>query len=187
EQYADFTFSNNLLQYELNRFISLMPKNGKILDLGCGSGRDVQYFIDYSLDAMGIDASEKLIEEGKRRVPTGKFEVMDITKLNFEDGIFDGVWAQDSISYVSKDELGGVLKKVNSILKSNGMFFVSVRKGSGEKTVKHEKVGEEEIFTTFFTKEELEEYLKKNGFEIMNSYIQEGEDYKWVNIFAKKS
>ena len=87
---------------------------------------------------------------------------------------------------MAKEELEEVLSRVNLILKSGGLFFVSVRKGSGEKTVKHEKVGKEEIFTSFFTKEELEDYLKSSGFEIMNSYIQDGEDYKWVNIFAKK-
>ncbi len=72
EQYADFTFSN-LLQYELNRFIALIPKNAKILDVGCGSGRDVHYFLEYFLKPIGLDASEDLINEAKKRVPEGSF------------------------------------------------------------------------------------------------------------------
>lgn len=185
EQYADFTFQNNILQYELNRFISLVPRNAVILDLGCGSGRDVQYFMDYNLDVTGVDASEKLIYEARKRV-SGKFIVMDMTNLNFEDGIFDGIWAQDSISYITKKELEKVFEKLNLILKNEGMLFISVRKGEDEKLIRHENLGKEQIFTSFFNKDELEEMLKKNGFEILNSYTQKGEEYTWINIFAKK-
>ncbi len=185
EQYADFTFQNNILQYELNRFISLVPKNGVILDLGCGSGRDVQYFMDYNLDVVGVDASEKLIHEAKKRV-NGKLMVMDMMELNFNDGIFDGVWAQDSISYITKKELEKVFEKLNLILKNDGMLFISVRKGEGERLIRHEELGKEQIFTCFFNKDELEEMLKGKRFEILDSCIQKGEEHTWINIFAKK-
>src|SRR3989344_3695915 len=102
EQYADITFLN-ILQYELNRFISLIPREGKVLDLGCGGGRDVQYFADFKLEAVGIDASIKLIDEAKKRV-NGNFEVMDMRNLTFKDEEFNVVWAQDAISYVTKKE-----------------------------------------------------------------------------------
>jgi predicted TPR repeat methyltransferase len=186
EQYADFTFTNNILQYELNRFISLIPKNGKVLDLGCGSGRDVQYFLDYDLNPVGVDASENLIEEAKKRVEIGEFKVMDIVNLDFKEE-FDGVWAQDIISYIGRNEINGVFSRINLSLVKKGMFFLSVREGDGEKLTKHEKLGKEEIMTGFFDKEELEKLLKNNGFEIMNSYKQQGEDFTWINIFAKKS
>ncbi|MAF50996.1 MAG: hypothetical protein CMH64_02790 [Nanoarchaeota archaeon] len=185
EQYADFTF-DNILQFELNKFISLVPEESKILDLGCGCGRDVQYFIEYKFDVFGIDASEKIIEEARKRVE-GKFKIMDINNLSFEENSFDGIWAQDSISYLSKGNIGEVFRKIFNILNENGVFFISVREGEDEKLIEHEKLGKNEIMISFFNKEELEKFLEKAGFEILNSYVQEGEDFKWVNVFAKKN
>jgi ubiquinone/menaquinone biosynthesis C-methylase UbiE len=182
EQYADFTFEN-LLQYELNRFISLLPKNGKILDAGCGSGRDVQYFLDEEFDAIGIDASEKLIEAAKKKID-GEFKIMDISNLDFDENNFDGIWALDSVSYL--DEVNNALKEFNRVLKKEGILFISVREGEGEILFEHEKLGKKEIKILCFTKKEFEDILKKFGFEILNSYIEEGEHFKWINVFAKK-
>ena len=184
EQYADITFLN-ILQYELNRFISLIPSEGKILDLGCGGGRDVQYFADFKLEAIGIDASIKLIDEAKKRV-NGNFEVMDMRNLTFKDEEFNGVWAQDAISYVTKEDVINVLKHISRILKKEGVFFISVRKGSDEILILHEKLGKNEVMVGFYEINELEALLREAGFEIMNTYIQDGNDFTWINVFAKK-
>ncbi|MBS3157433.1 class I SAM-dependent methyltransferase [Candidatus Woesearchaeota archaeon] len=184
EQYADITFLN-ILQYELNRFISLIPREGKVLDLGCGGGRDVQYFADFKLEAVGIDASIKLIDEAKKRV-NGNFEVMDMRNLTFKDEEFNGVWAQDAISYVTKEDVINVLKHISRILKKEGVFFISVRKGSDEILILHEKLGKNEVMVGFYEINELEALLREAGFEIMNTYIQDGNDFTWINIFAKK-
>tara|TARA_Y100000034_G_scaffold121692_1_gene166255 strand:+ start:175 stop:777 length:603 start_codon:yes stop_codon:yes gene_type:complete len=185
EQYTDFTFTN-LLQYELNKFISLIPKQGKILDVGCGAGRDVQYFMDESLDVLGIDAADKLIGKAKELVPNGKFEVMNMENINFQ-WEFDGIWALDAISYLPKDNILDVLTKFNKSLKDQGVLFISVREGEGEDVLKHEKLGKEEIPIAFFKKEELEEMLKETGFDVSDSYTEEGEHFTWINVFAKKS
>ena len=184
EKYADSTFSN-LLQYELNRFIALLPKNGSLLDVGCGSGRDVHYFLDENLKVVGVDASEKLIMEAKKKVESGDFRVMNMLDLSFDEG-FDGVWALDVVSYLSKDKILDVLKQFSKVLKESGILFISVRKGEGEKLVRHEKLGKEEVLISFFGQNELEGLLKKSGFEILNSNVEEGEHFTWINMFAKK-
>ena len=185
EQYADFTFSN-LLQYELNRFIALIPKNAKILDIGCGCGRDVQYFLDYELQPIGVDASSELIKEAKKRVPDGDFKQMDMLNLTLEQSSFDGIWALDSISYLNKSLIPQILSSFNKLLKQDAILFISVRQGEGEKLISHEKVGKEQILIAFFSQNEIEELIKQADFEILNSYVEDGEHFTWLNIFAKK-
>ncbi len=111
---------------------------------------------------------------------------MDMLNLDFEPFLFDGIWALDSVSYIKKDLILKVLKSFNKILKQNGILFISVRKGKGEKIIKYEKVGKEEIFICFYEQIEVEELLKQANFEILNSYTEEGEHFTWINIFAKK-
>ena len=62
--YADFT-SEKVFQFQLNKFISFIPKGGKILDAGCGAGRDVSYFYEEEFDVIGIDMSDGLLKEAK--------------------------------------------------------------------------------------------------------------------------
>ncbi|MAG45455.1 MAG: SAM-dependent methyltransferase [Nanoarchaeota archaeon] len=185
EQYADFTFPN-ILQYELNRFISLIPKKAKILDLACGSGRDVHYFMDYGYEVIGIDASENIIKEAKERVPEGDFKVMHLESLDFPKEFFDAIWALDAISFLKKTGLPKVLATLHTLLKPKGIIFISVRQGEEEKEIEYEKLGKSKIKISFFTQKELERSLVNAGFEIHNSFIQKGEDFTWINAYAKK-
>lgn len=185
EQYSDFAFQN-ILQYELNRFISLIPKKAKVLDLACGPGRDVQYFMDEGFEVIGIDASENIIKEAKKNVPEGNFKVMRMESLEFPKDNFDAVWALDAISYIERNELKKLLATLNKILKQEGIIFISAREGEGEKIIEYEKLGKSQIKINFFRQQELEKLLTENSFEILNSYTQEGEDFTWINIYAKK-
>ena len=162
EQYVDLTFLN-VLQYELNRFISMIPKKGKIIDLGCGSGRDVQYFMDYGFDAVGVDGSENMITEAKKRVPDGDFKVMHLQSLNFPEQSFDAGWALDSISYIKKEEVPNFLLSLYKILKNDAVVFISARHGEGEKEIEFGKLGNSRIPIAFFSQEELETLLTENG------------------------
>ena len=185
EQYADLTFPN-ILQYELNRFISLLSKNARILDIGCGSGRDVQYFMDYGFQAVGIDASENMISEAKRRVVEGSFEVMNMQSLDFQKESFGAAWVLDAISFIDKTDVQKFLSSIYEVLKKDGVIFISARQGVGETEIEYEKLGKSKIKIAFFYQEELEELLSKNGFEILNLFTQEGEEFTWINVYARK-
>ena len=185
EEYADFTFPN-ILQYELNRFISLIPKDSKILDLACGFGRDVHYFMDYGYEVLGVDASENMIKEAQERVPKGQFKVMHLESLDLPKEDFDAIWSLDALSFISKTELPKVLTTLHDVLKPAGLIFISVREGEAEKEIEYEKLGKSKILVSFFIQKELEKALVKAGFEIHNSFTQKGEDFTWINIYAKK-
>ncbi len=185
EQYADLTFSN-ILQYELNRFISLLPKNARIIDIGCGSGKDVQYFMDYGFQAIGIDASENMIIEAKKRVADGSFKVMNMQSLDFPKESFDAAWILDAISFIDKNDVQKFLSSLYEVLKNDAVIFISARQGVGETEIEYEKLGNSKINIAFFYQEELEELLNKNGFEILNLFTQDGEDFTWINVYARK-
>ena len=185
EQYADLTFQN-ILQYELNNFISLLPKNARILDVGCGSGKDVQYFIDYGFQAVGIDASENMIKEAKKKVADGDFKIMNLFSLDFPKESFDAAWVLDTVSFIDKADMPKFLSSIYDVLKSNAVIFISARQGVGETEIEYEKLGNSKINIAFFYQEEMEELLGKNGFEILNLFTQDGEEFTWINVYARK-
>ena len=185
--YADYTF-NRLFQYHLNEFISLIPKDAKILDIGCGSGRDVQYFLDYNLNPTGIDISHEMINEAKTRVPNGDFKKMDMRNLKFKENTFDALWACASLLHISRKELPKVLQNLNKIIKPNGILFIALKEGEGSKIIREQKYKDLPRLFVYYNKSEIEKLINENGFSIIKSEIEKGtEKTNWINILCKKS
>lgn len=94
---------------EQDKFISLIPKTGVVLDAGCGPGRDSEYFFQRGLSVTGVDLSKKLLEIAKNRVPQVKFLKQDLRKLKFPSNHFDGIWACASLLHLKREEIPTVL------------------------------------------------------------------------------
>ena len=90
-------------------------------------------------------------------------------KLKFKNYEFDGVWACASIIHIPKKFLKKVLLELRRILKINGLLFVSVKEGSGERMVKDD-YGNKKRFFSFFKKDELVGLFKNLGFRLLDSY-----------------
>ena len=73
------------------KFCLLLPDKGKVLDLGCGSGRDVKAFIERGYDVTGLDGSFKLVQRAREFT---KVEIIhdDFENLSFKNQ-FDGIWS----------------------------------------------------------------------------------------------
>jgi len=184
EIYAKHTYEK-VVQYQINQFISML--NGKkVLDVGCASGRDVEYLKEENLDVTGIDLSENLIKEAKKRVK-GKLKVMDFMDTKFKDGSFDGIWSMCATVHQPKEDLVKSLIEFKRILKTGGVLYLSVEEGQGEYVEKKSKYGNEPRIFFRYGKKETEKILRENGFEVSNSSVTDVLGKSYVEIFAKKS
>lgn len=177
----------------LAQFTKLLPKGGKVLDAGCGSGRDTMLFLQGGFDATGIDLSSGLIEEAKKENPECKFLVGDMRHLPFPNNDFDGVWASASLlHFETRQDVEKSIQEFNRVLKKHGILYVSVKLQTGkEKTgLEEDKRFTEPRFFQYFTQDEIHELIKDGGFTISISTIEQSRsraDIKWVQIIAKKS
>ena len=171
-------------------FLYLLNRKSRILDLGCGSGRDSKIFSDNGHAVVGIDLSGKMIKIAKKSVKNAKFKVMDIMKLNFKSNSFDGVWANASLVHIRKIDIIKIVKKCHKILKKNGIFYLSLKEGQGEFLIPDERYGNIKKFWSLFKREEMEKILKEGGFKIMKSYVKKTKDkyatHPWISIFCGK-
>ena len=178
--------SNKLIQFQLNHFISLLPKNSKILDAGCGSGRDSAYFADEKLEVTSIDIVAELINEAKNNVKNVNFKLMDMKDMKFDENTFDGIWCMSSISDVEKKDAPMVIGNFNKIMKNNGILYISAREGQGEQVIEKGFFNDLPRFYAYYSQQELEELLVTNKFKVLSACISESNGVKWVEVFAKK-
>lgn len=176
-------------EYEI--FESLIGKGSKIIDIGCGTGRDAEELIRRGFDYIGIDASGGMLEVAKNRVKDGKFEIGDFYKLDFEDETFDGFWAAASLLHVPKKDLDKVVSEIRRVIRMNGVGFISVKQKTtlDEGVIKEAKGGGIERYFSFFQKNELKEILERNGFSVLNITKMEDDSRDhtiWICYFVKK-
>ncbi len=111
-------------------FLERLPKNGYILDAGCGSGRDTKKFMDMGYKVQAIDASSEMCRLANSH--TG----LEIRQMRFQEleerSIYDGIWASASLLHVRKEELLYVLRKLNEALKPQGILYASFKYGEFE-------------------------------------------------------
>lgn len=109
------------------KFLKYLPEKAKILDAGCGVGRDIKYFLSKGHSVSAFDASEKMVELASQE--TG-VRVMHSTfqELNFEN-MFNGVWAQASLLHIPYDMTREIYEKIHRSLKPNGIFYASYKYG----------------------------------------------------------
>jgi ubiquinone/menaquinone biosynthesis C-methylase UbiE len=182
--YSKYNY-HKLMQYELTKFGSLL-KGKKILDVGCGVGRDVEYLMEDGFDVIGIDISKNMISEAKKNVPKGKFIIMDFRKMKFKDKSFDGIWSMASLQHIDRREIINVLKEFNRVLHNGGILYLAVYEGEGEKEIVKPEYNNELRHVYLYKKDEMEKYLEDAGFKIIDSEVNIAEDKNWLEIFAEK-
>ena len=175
-----------VLQYLLYEFLSFLPKNAKILDAGCGPGRDALTLSEEGYEAVGIDLTPEMIKLAKESGPDIDFHVRDLRKTEFDEASFDGIWANASVIHIPKQEIGIVLKEFARILKPSGILFVSVLKGEGERAHLMKYFYEGELAVSFYDKDEFSVELERNGFKVLRC-LEDADDHdEWLNFICRK-
>jgi len=171
----------------------LKDKKGKILDLGCGTGRN---FVKINGTIYGVDFSKEMIKyakiNAKKKGINAKFLVSSLEKLDLENNFFDSaIYIASLHCIVSKKERKNSLKELFRVLKPNSKALILVWSKNHKKLLNHPKDGTIEWKTKtenlhryyhIYSKEELKKLLEIVGFEI--EYIVE--DNKNIITIVKK-
>ena len=183
---ADKFYENTVnadMSEQYQHFLKFLDQGAKILDLGCGSGRDSKYFIDNGYKVTAIDGSEKLSELASHLIGQ-EVKCMNFGDISFENE-FDGVWACASLLHVDSKEITNIMQKLNKSLKQDGVMYCSFKYGaeSGQRNGRYFLDMTEELFESLISEvgkcEVLEMYVTGD--------VRVGRDHeKWLNAVVKK-
>jgi ubiquinone/menaquinone biosynthesis C-methylase UbiE len=174
-------FWDSFPQTIINAFCGIA--HGKILDIGSGPGRDALLLRRYGFDVTCLDASEEMVN-----LSSGNgFDSMlgDFNSLPFPDGSFDGVWAYTSLLHIKKSEIGRPLAEIRRVLKNGGAFCLGMVEGDIEHYRKSSEMEKLRWFS-FYQKNELEDLLCQNGFEIVYFEQFQPKTKNYLNFICRK-
>lgn len=114
-------------------FTQHLAPGAKVLDAGCGSGRDAKAFLEMGYQVEAFDASSAMVELAREH--TGlPVQVKTFADVDWKEE-FDGIWCCASLLHVPAEELPGVMRKLAGALKPGGVWYVSFKSGDGEREV----------------------------------------------------
>jgi len=119
----------------VKEFLKYIPAGGRVLDAGCGSGRDACTFKKLGYNVAAFDSSPAMVEIASRNLGQ-KVQCMSFYDIDY-DCFFDGIWACASLLHVKRDDLASVLSKLKKSVILNGCIYVSFKLGDAERVDKH--------------------------------------------------
>jgi ubiquinone/menaquinone biosynthesis C-methylase UbiE len=172
---------SDFLEPKMQFFINCLSGK-KVLDLGCGPGRDALQFKQRGINSVCIDISPEMIRLCKQKGLDAY--VMDIENMTFADNSFDGVWAVTSLLHFPKSSLDGLLVKVKRVLRQEGLFFISMKEGASEGFLRSAKYPGAKRFFALYHNSELRAALTKH-FYIIDSYKEKLGDAFFLGYFCR--
>ena len=165
-------------------FQELLPEQGYILDFGCGSGRDIKYFLSQNFRVDAIDGSEELcrIASDYTGIKVKKMLFQELDEIEK----YDGIWACSSILHLTQNELKTVFGKMVKALKRDGIIYTSFKYGDfeGERNGRYFTDFTEEKFNKFVNN--IENVKLKEEWITCDVRPGRGEE-KWLNLILQKN
>lgn len=165
-------------------FQELLPEQGYILDFGCGSGRDIKYFLSQNFKVDAIDGLEELcrIASDYTGIKVKKMLFQELDEIEK----YDGIWACSSILHLTQNELKTVFGKMVKALKRDGIIYTSFKYGNfeGERNERYFIDFTEEKFNKFV--HNIENVKLKEEWITCDVRPGRGEE-KWLNLILQKN
>jgi 2-polyprenyl-3-methyl-5-hydroxy-6-metoxy-1,4-benzoquinol methylase len=114
----------------LGAFLERLQPGARILELGCGDGRDSEAMLSRGFDVDATDGSEAMAKEAEIRL-NRPVRVMRFDELVVEQA-YDGVWANASLLHAPRPSLADVLSRIFTALRPGGFHFASYKTGERE-------------------------------------------------------
>ena len=169
EKHGSVWVRNNDKKYFWLKYMKMLQRyapTGRILDIGCGGGRDAEELVELGYDYTGVDITDKLLEIARKRLPKQKFYKQSVYDLKFDDK-FDVFWAVAVLLHVPKNRIDEALQSIKSILKTGAYGCITVKDGSGE-GLRTDTLEDTELerFFSYWPREDFAKVLDRNGFGI---------------------
>jgi len=104
-------------------FLKGQKFSGKIIDLGCGNGRDVAIFAKQGFECLGVDKNKEEIAEAKRWHSDCSFELQDIERLPWGDESIDAYFMINVIHYLEERK---ALSEIFRTLETGGYLYLHI-------------------------------------------------------------
>lgn len=169
----------------IDEFLGLLPAtNPRVLDAGCGTGRDLALMIASGVESTGLDLSLNMLKQARRVAPAATLAHGDLRCLPFGDQSFDGVWSMASLLHLDCSGFAAALAEFVRVLAPGGAVFLSIASGNGSEW--RDSSGGRRWFH-YHDAQTVEKAVTDAGLQLLRVATEPGiERGSWVNLWAAR-
>lgn len=162
-------------------FSCIQKENPKVIEIGCGNGRDAEEILKYTSDYLGFDISSELIRWVSPSLPKEKFIVADVEEFIWPENV-DIVFSFASLLHTPKEALQKILTDIYQSLSRDGVFFLSLKCDVYQEKEQVDEFGTRTFY--YYLPEDIERMLEG---KMKNIYLdfQEIKGQKWFTILLQ--
>lgn len=166
EDFRDGTWDHDVSQ-NVDALLRHLPGAApqRILDLGCGPGRDLVTFVAHGHVPVGLDAAEAFVSMARQATGCEVWH-QDFLKLDLPEASFDGIFANATLFHVPTSELPRVLGDLRRALVPGGVLFCSNPRGPDVEGQQGLRYG------AYLTFETWRSFATAAGFELLEHYYR---------------
>ena len=167
------------------RFITQLPALSRILDAGCGHGRETAWFANQGYRPYAYDLSAGMLKETGKIVKVPLIQG-NMLRMPFSCNAFTALWCNAAFLHIPKSQTHTCLEEFRRILVSNGLLYLALQAGSGEVWETHSYGLEMARFFARYSFAEGVDMLQSAGYEILTqSENKQGPRAHWLHYIAR--
>ncbi|KQC00213.1 trans-aconitate 2-methyltransferase [Pedobacter sp. Hv1] len=145
-------------------------QDAQILEIACGPGNITKYLLSKrpELKILGIDLAPNMIALAEINNPQAQFQVMDCRNIASIDQKFDGIMCGFCLPYLSKAETVQLIADASSLLKTNGLLYLSTMEDDYSTSGLRKGSAGDEVYMHYYRADDLIPMLQQHYFEVLN-------------------
>jgi SAM-dependent methyltransferase/diadenosine tetraphosphate (Ap4A) HIT family hydrolase len=192
DQYAQRTMKfpdSSVLPDEIKRLAR--ETKGRILDAGCGAGRDALEFSKLDRKVIALDASSRLLRHVPKNENITRMKRY-IWKTRLATGSVGAIWCSAVLLHLEREKAVVALREMCRVLAVDGLMEVSIKGGTGHSRDPVPGHQDYQRHFYYYSVQEMEEMAVKAGFEVKEQWIKEEPDsgdscQQWIKLLLGKN
>jgi SAM-dependent methyltransferase len=167
-------------------WVTRLPADARLLDLGCGGGQDAGDLQQQGYRVVGLDRTSALLSAGRRRYRSLPLVRADLRQFPFQAMSFDGLWAAASLMHLPKPDARRTLTDLYRLIRPGGLFAATVTYGVTSRLVTDGWVPGR--YFARWRKDEFARAVRRAGWLILELGVVTNRERKgrWLNLLAQR-
>ena len=166
----------------LRRFAAALPRGGRVLDYGCGTGEEMAWLRRQGFRVEGLDGTLEFLLAARRRCPAARIRHARFETVRLPEHRYDGIWCNAALIHMPPPELARQLEKLKRALGLAGFLGLTLAWGRAKGFLRRDWIPGR--YLAAYTRPEAAALLRDWKLRWFRVAAGDGRSGRWIQLLA---